>query len=132
MGAVPSSYTAWAGLWRVERALNKLYDDATMQSTAQEERCEVYAPKNIAFDRLECSELTFFRFIWKPRKAHEAPEHISTYDYEKLTPEASRTSSIKALFASLYVQEDPYTEHAFHGLVNEAKVSTGRYHNGHG
>ena len=69
-------------------------------------------------------------FIWKPRKAYEATEHITTYDFDATRSKGSVQLGFDALSAAVYSQEDPYTEHPFHGLVNEAKVSTGLCHSG--
>jgi hypothetical protein len=68
--------------------------------------------------------LKLARFIWKPRKSDEAADHITTYNYDKSDSRNCDVSMLTALLSSLYVQEDPHTEYPFHGLVNEAKVSS--------
>jgi hypothetical protein len=73
--------------------------------------------------------LKLARFIWKPRKADEAADHIATYNYNKTDSPHSDLSMLDALLSSLYVQEDPHTEHPFHGLVTAAEVSS-ELHNG--
>lgn len=77
-----------------------------------------------------CSELKLARFIWKPRKTDEPSDHITTHNYDLTNPETVGTSTLDALLSSLCVQEDPYPEHPFHGLVNAAKASSGLLHNG--
>jgi hypothetical protein len=73
--------------------------------------------------------LKLARFIWKPRKADEAADHIATYNYNKTDSFHSDVSMLGALLSSLYVQDDPHTEHPFHGLITAAKVSS-ELHNG--
>jgi hypothetical protein len=73
--------------------------------------------------------LKFARFIWKPRKADEAEDHIATYNYDKSDSRKGDVSMLEALLSSFCVEEDPHMEYPFHGLVNEAKVSS-ELHNG--
>jgi hypothetical protein len=80
-----------------------------------------------ATTHLMCSELRITRFIWKPSRTDEAAEHITTQNFDIPGSRDSGTLMRDALFASLSV---PYSEHAFHGLVNEVRVFSKTLHNG--
>jgi hypothetical protein len=73
--------------------------------------------------------LKLARFIWKPRKADEAADHIATYNYDKSDSWNCDVSMLNALLSSLHVEEDPHAEYPFHGLVTAAQVSS-ELHNG--
>ncbi|OAL42661.1 hypothetical protein IQ07DRAFT_686224 [Pyrenochaeta sp. DS3sAY3a] len=110
--AVPSSYTAWAGFLTLRRSLAEICDNSRLVHGPEtaDKRCDI--------------------FIWKPRKTDEPSDHITTHNYDITNPASVGTSTLDALLSSLCVQEDPYPEHPFHGLVNAAKASSDLLHNG--
>jgi hypothetical protein len=76
-----------------------------------------------------CRELSLTSFVWNARKPHEATGHITSHDYDTSISKTKNALTLDALLSSLCVQEDPHTEHPFHGLINAVKVSPG-LHNG--
>lgn len=88
--------------------------------------------------RHACSELTCARIVWKPRKADEVVDHLTTYPYSSDWKGSAKgnISTLNALYASLRVREDvriaenSHTEYPFHGLLNEV-LTRPEFHNEH-
>lgn len=80
-----------------------------------------------------CNKLSFTRFVWNFRKADEATNYITSYNYDPTKPGAKDPSVSELFFQALQVQEYPdeaqeIIEHPFPGLVNSALVSE-KFHN---